>query len=138
MENNNRILTESQKRQIIENKEKSILESFTKTFNKIKRIDESPIKENSSDTYFETLSGTLDYVREQVLKMGYTLDEDELNFQFGTGGISYGQTKSAVISLLKNGEPILSKNGKPLNRGVNIVIYRMDSGRYELTFYKTF
>ena len=27
---------------------------------------------------------------------------------------------------------------KPLNRAVNIVIYRMDSGRYELTFYKTF
>ena len=138
MKNKNRILTESQKRQIIENKEKAILESFASTFNKIKRIDESKINENSSDTYFETLSGTLDYVREQVLKMGYTLDEDDVHFKFGTGGISYGQTKSAVIPLLKNGEPILSKNGKPLNRGVNIVIYRMDSGRYELTFYKTF
>ena len=134
----NRILTESQKRQITENKEKAILESFASTFNKIKRIDESEINENSSDTYFETLSETLDYVREQVLKMGYTLDEDDLNFQFGTGGVSYGQTKSAVIPLLKNGEPILGKGGKPLNRGVNIVIYRMDSGRYELTFYKTF
>ena len=96
------------------------------------------LNENSSDTYFETLSETLEYVREQVLKMGYTLDEDDLHFQFGTGGVSYGQTKSAVIPLLKNGEPILGKSGKPLNRAVNIVIYRMDSGRYELTFYKTF
>ena len=41
----NRILTESQKRQIIENKEKVILESFASTFNRIKRIDESEINE---------------------------------------------------------------------------------------------
>ena len=45
MKNNNRILTESQKRQITENKEKAILESFASTFNKIKRIDESEIND---------------------------------------------------------------------------------------------
>ena len=43
MKRKNKILTESQKRQIIQDKEKSILESFTKTFNKIKRIDENEI-----------------------------------------------------------------------------------------------
>ena len=43
MKKKNRILTESQKRQIIENKEKLIINSFTKTFNKIKRIDENEI-----------------------------------------------------------------------------------------------
>ena len=45
MKNKNRILTESQKRQITENKEKAILESFASTFNNIKRIDENEINE---------------------------------------------------------------------------------------------
>lgn len=36
----NKILTESQKRQIIKDKQKAIIESFASTFNKIKRIDE--------------------------------------------------------------------------------------------------
>ena len=43
MKKKNRILTESQKRQIIQDKEKSILKSFASTFNKIKRIDENEI-----------------------------------------------------------------------------------------------
>mgnify|MGYP003650346788 FL=1 len=94
------------------------------------------ITENS-DTYFNTLSATLDYVRQLSAKYGYTVDEDDMNFQFGTGGISYGQTKSANIALLKDGQPILSKSGKPLNRALRVSIYRMDSGKYELTAYKT-
>mgnify|MGYP003666105188 FL=1 len=48
MKNKNRILTESQKRQITQDKEKVILESFASTFNKIKRIDESKINEEAS------------------------------------------------------------------------------------------
>ena len=91
-----------------------------------------------SDTYFETLSAALDHVRRMAEKMGYELDEDAVHFQFGTGGISYGQTKSATIPLLKDGEPIMGKSGKPLNRAISVSIYRMDSGRYELTAYKTF
>lgn len=91
----------------------------------------------NQDTYFETLSGALDQVRKQVESLGYSLDEEELQFQFGTGGISYGQTKSAVIPLLKDGQEIVGKSGKSLNRGISISIYRMDSGRYELTAYKT-
>ena len=42
----NRILTESQRRQIIDDKQKAIVESFASTFNRIKRIDESKIDEN--------------------------------------------------------------------------------------------
>jgi len=100
-------------------------------------INVDVLKEDS-DTYFETLSATLDHVREMAKEMGYELDEDDVNFQFGTGGISYGQTKSATIPLLKDGEPIMGKSGKPLNRAIRVSIYRMDSGRYELTAYKTF
>ncbi len=100
--------------------------------------DNGDVLKEDSDTYFETLSATLDHVREMAKEMGYELDEDDVNFQFGTGGIPYGQTKSATIPLLKDGEPIMGKSGKPLNRAIRVSIYRMDSGRYELTAYKTF
>ena len=93
--------------------------------------------DEANDTYFETLSEALDEVRRKASTIGCTLDEDELFTQFGTGGVSYGTTKSATIPLLKDGEPILSKSGKPLNRALRVVIYRMGSGNYELTVYKT-
>ncbi len=80
------------------------------------------------DTYFPTLSAALDGVREKVGKMGYTVDEDSLWTQFGTGGIGYGETQRGLIPLMKNGVPAR-------NRSVTVVIYRMDSGTYELTSY---
>tara|TARA_Y100000389_G_C17445770_1_gene511501 strand:- start:247 stop:1161 length:915 start_codon:yes stop_codon:yes gene_type:complete len=43
MKRKSRILTEGEKKQIIQDKEKLIINSFTKTFNKIKRIDENEI-----------------------------------------------------------------------------------------------
>ena len=109
-----------------------IIESFNGVLFNLNKINES-----ENDTYFETLSGALEYTRWIAERMGYTLDEQAMHFQFGTGGVSYGQTKRATIPLLKDGEPILGKSGKPLNRGLVIVIYRMDSGRYELTYYKS-
>jgi len=101
----------------------------------VRKLIREVISEN--DTYFETLSQTLDYVREEAEKLGYELDEESLFFHFGTGGISYETTKNAVIELLKDGQPILGKSGRPLNRAMNISIYRMPSGKYELTSYKT-
>lgn len=81
-----------------------------------------------NETYFETLSAALDAVKEKVAKKGYTVDEDDMFTQFGTGGIGYGQTKRANIPLLKDGVP-------QKNRSITIAIYRMDSGKYELTSY---
>jgi hypothetical protein len=43
-------LTESDRKQILADKEKAILESFTKTFNKIKRVDEAEITEDNEST----------------------------------------------------------------------------------------
>ena len=45
------ILNESDKKQIISDKEKAIVESFAKTFNSIKRIDENQIKEYDNYNY---------------------------------------------------------------------------------------
>ena len=81
-----------------------------------------------NNTYFETLSAALDAVREKVAKKGFTVDEDNMFAEFGTGGINYGETKRETISLLKNGVP-------DNRRSVTIAIYRMDSGKYELTAY---
>lgn len=43
-------LTEAKRKAIIADKEKAILESFAKTFNKIKRLDENEIEESKYDT----------------------------------------------------------------------------------------
>ena len=96
----------------------------------------SEISENN-DTYFESLSETLDAVRRKATSMGLEVDDEEIWTNFGTGGISYGSTKSATIPLLKDGKPILDRRGKVANRAIRVSIYRMDSGRYELTMYKT-
>lgn len=69
--------------------------------------------------------------------MGFTLDEDAVWSHFGTGGVAYGTTKSANIPLLKDGNPIVGKSGKPMNRALHVTVYRMESGKYELTCYKT-
>ena len=94
--------------------------------------------EKESDTYFETLSQALDAVRDKATKMGYEANDDDIFTHFGTGGINYEKTKSANIGLLKNGEPIMDKRGKEMNRSLSVSIYRMPSGKYELTMYKTF
>ena len=144
------IITESQlnslKRNLIKENENPCWEGYEQVGMKEKdgkqvpncvpKTNENIVTENS-DTYFKTLSETLDYVRGVAEKMGYTIDEDEMFTQFGTGGVSYGQTKRAHIPLLKDGKPILGKSGKPLGRGLNVIIYRMDSGSYELTLYKS-
>ena len=95
----------------------------------------APKKE--SDTYFNTLSGALDQVRAKAKGLGFEVDEDDMFNNFGTGGISYGTTKSANITLQKDGKAVTSKGGKAMNRSIHVALYRMDSGKYELTAYKT-
>lgn len=98
--------------------------------NKIKVKDlRKLIRESINDeTYFPTLSEALDQVNKKAVSKGY----DEINpdefFQFGMGGISYGETKRKSFSLTKNSIPV-SK------RMMHVAIYRMDSGTYELTCY---
>ena len=48
---NKEFLTEAKRKAIIADKEKAIIESFAKTFNKIKRIDENEIKENDYEDW---------------------------------------------------------------------------------------
>lgn len=105
--------------------------------NRIRQINEELGNLNENDTYFESLSQALDVVRDKANSLGYEVDEDSMFSNFGTGGISYETTKSANIELLKDGNPILGKSGRPMNRALSVSIYRMPSGKYELTMYKT-
>ncbi len=111
-------------------------EGHEQTFARLKSRFKSEARSN--DTYFETLSSALDHVRQMAQQMGYEADDKAIWDNFGTGGISYGQTKKGLIPLLKDGQPIIGKDGKELNRAISVAIYRMDSGKYELTAYKTF
>jgi len=111
----------------------------------IKKINEelkkikSIIKESLlTESYYETLSQTLDAVRDNAKVLGYELDEKDVWRDFGTGGIPYETTKRGVINLLKNGVPELDKKGRELNRKMIVSIYRMPSGKYELTDHPSF
>ncbi len=55
-----KFLTEAKRKVIIADKEKAIIESFAKTFNKIKRIDENEINEYGDEDY-EGASRSIEY-----------------------------------------------------------------------------
>jgi hypothetical protein len=87
-------LTEAKRKAIISEKEKAIIESFTKTFNKIKRIDENEINENIN-TLANILQnkGSLDHLKNndrirlklidgEFLKKNPEWKDKSLNFLF--------------------------------------------------------
>lgn len=98
-------------------------ESYKKRLQELSGINEAITE---SDIYYETLNAALDAAVEKARVKGYEVDQDEL-FQFGIGGISYGQSKRYTFSL--------TQNGQPSRRVLVVSIYRMPSGRYELTSY---
>ena len=83
----------------------------------------------SSETYFETQSAALDYVLESIIKEN-RYDILYPNY-FWVDHVAYGQTKTYQLEL------IVKKTGHNARKCLNIILYRMDSGKYELTFYKS-
>ena len=95
---------------------------------KLKELDRILSEEKNSDVYFDTLSQALDKVLEKATKNGYEIEDQEREFfLFGIGGIKYGETKRGSFNLLKD--------GKITKKKLQVQIYRMDSGRYELNQY---
>ena len=88
--------------------------------------DPKAIKEggNEYEIYNKTLSSVLDEAILYVTKKGYDTIEFDIN---EIQHINYGQT----VRFQKE----LNKNGKPQKNALNIQIYRMDSGTYELNMY---
>ena len=104
-------------------------------WNGVKPMDVVVVDENSRqqslnegqskyEIYHKTLSSALDTVREYVARLGFDPIEFDIN---DIQHVAYGQTERF------NKE--LTKNGKPLRQTINVQIYRMDSGTYELNMY---
>ena len=87
----------------------------------------------ANDTYFKAAYEAAEYAREMAEKKGYEIDEDDWQTQIGMGGKhnrlrpGVGKTHSFSVGL--------TKNGKPQRKALNISLYGMDSGSYELTYY---
>jgi hypothetical protein len=88
---------------------------------------------NESNDYFNTASQAVDYARKMIEKRGFEIDEDDWNTGIVQGGKynrlrpGVGKTHSYSIGLLKN--------GKPQRKELQISLYGMPSGNYELTYY---
>lgn len=78
--------------------------------------------------YHETLSAALDEASSYATRKGCVVAIRELYEPFNYGGINYGETKDSHAT-------ILSIDGNNTRKKFHTVIYRMDSGRYELTCY---
>jgi hypothetical protein len=106
---NKKFLTESDKKAIIANKEKAIIESFAKTFNKIKRVDED-FQINNDDNYNPKIMGDLEYkILEGYLEAAIWTEEEELG-SASINDLSDEARESAnndVITFMKNAGNLL-------------------------------
>ena len=78
--------------------------------------------------FHETLSAAVEAAHVYFAAIGAVLASDTIREAFMFGGIPYGQTKEG------HGE-ISTLRGKSTKKFAHVTIYRMDSGRYELTCY---
>jgi hypothetical protein len=78
---------------------------------------------NNNDTYFNLMSEAIDHARQDAVNRGFEVVDNMFAFE----PVSYGQTKKTSLNLLNN--------GKEQKRMLHISLFRMESGRYELTHY---
>ena len=83
-----------------------------------------------SDTYFETQASALQHVYDNI-HMQYMRNHYEIKFpeNIWTEHVQYGQTVNYTLDLT------VRKTGNPARKALHISLYRMDSGKYELTYY---
>lgn len=87
----------------------------------------------AGDTYFRSFTSAVEFARKSAEKRGFEIDEDDWQTQIAFGGKysrsrpGKGKTHSFTIGLLKN--------GKPQRKSLQITVYGMESGNYELTHY---
>ena len=89
--------------------------------------------DEANDTYFKSFTDAVEFARKATEKRGFTIDEDDWQSQIAFGGKysrsrpSKGKTNSFTVGLLKN--------GKPQRKSLQISVFGMPSGSYELTHY---
>jgi hypothetical protein len=82
------------------------------------------------ETYHKTLASALSEAQNFVENRGYEFSEETYFPDLTMGGVKYGQTISSTRDVVEVG-------GKNRKNTLVIVVYRMDSGTYELTMYFT-
>ncbi len=111
--------------------DKTKLRFLTERANRLNEIIKSV--NESKGTYFRAAYEAAEYARSMAEKKGYEIDEDDWQTQIGFGGKhnrlrpGIGKTHSFTVGL--------TKNGKPQRKALNISLYGMESGNYELTTY---
>jgi hypothetical protein len=91
------------------------------------------VNEAKDETYFKTASDAVGYARAQAEKKGFEIDTQDWNSEITMGGRysrtrpGVGKTNSFSVGLLKG--------GKPQRKNLNISLYGMESGKFELTYY---
>jgi hypothetical protein len=95
-------------------------------FERMHKIGGMPLNENTN-TYFDTQSGAVEAAIEDARKKGFEVNDEDIPQQFLDGWVGYENNKSASMPIYKN--------GKEQRKALQISIYRMPSGKYELTHY---
>ena len=89
--------------------------------------------QEANETYFKSATEAVMYARTQAEKRGFEIDPQDWNSEITMGGRysrtrpSVGKTHSFSVGLLKG--------GKPQRKNLNISLYGMPSGKFELTHY---
>lgn len=86
-------------------------------------------KGSNYEVYHKDFSSAVQYAKKEVEKKGYEIDDDEWFRKVASGPRkpSKGKTNSYNIELMKN--------GKPVKQRLQMQVYGMDSGKYELNMY---
>ena len=86
-----------------------------------------------SGSLLNSFTSAVEYARKAAEKRGFEINEDDWQAQIALGGRysrsrpSVGKTNSFSVGLLKG--------GKPQRKNLNISVYGMESGKFELTHY---
>ena len=83
--------------------------------------------------YFSSFAEVMDAINDIADENGYKVVDIFPDLSYG--GVSYGQTKKAKVELEWNGQEKRGKSKKREKNTLNVQIYRMDSGNYELNTY---
>ena len=105
-------------------------EKYRQHFNDLnKSLSEEIISEKrfELETFYNTQSEAVDAAVQKAESMGYEVDKDDIWRYFGEGWVGYENYRKGIITLYKN--------GVEQRKSLVISLYRMPSGKYELTTY---
>jgi len=78
--------------------------------------------------YTETLGQAVELAIENLIESGAEFDRSAIDERYAFDGVPYETTKQADVALI-------SYKGKATKKWGHVSIYRMNSGRYEVTTY---